>query len=154
MESEQTHAGAGVAGGVTVVKPGRTRHPVAFRGRSPRWPGSECAGPGHVVDSFLLHEPADEIEVRFAELRAIVPLRIGAAEADLGGGYAVVAEDQPQNLRYGFKPLYVGEAISSHDLFHANRSFAKDPTHHKPLPRSDIRFAIRASLIRQAALRK
>ena len=45
-----------------------------------------------VADPFVLHQPADEVEVGLPVLHAVVPLAVGAGELELEVGRAAVAE--------------------------------------------------------------
>ncbi len=53
-----------------------------------------------VVDAFLLHQPADEVEAGFAVLHAVFPLAVAAAEAVLEVGEPQVAEHLLDDVRH------------------------------------------------------
>ncbi|MCY1408771.1 hypothetical protein D9M71_241000 [compost metagenome] len=52
-----------------------------------------------VVDAFLLHQPADEVEVRLLVLHAVFPLPVGGLQALLHG-VVVVAEDLVEDFHH------------------------------------------------------
>ncbi|VFT50321.1 Uncharacterised protein [Pseudomonas aeruginosa] len=52
-----------------------------------------------VVDAFLLHQPADEVETGLAVLHAVFPLAVGAAQGVLEVGEAEVAEHLLDDVR-------------------------------------------------------
>ncbi len=52
-----------------------------------------------VVDAFLFHQPADEIEAGLAVLHAVFPLAVGAAQGVLEVGEAEVAEHLLDDVR-------------------------------------------------------
>ncbi len=54
-----------------------------------------------VVDTFLLHQPADEVEIRLAVLHAVFPGPVTAAQALLEIGEPVVLEHLLDDLGYG-----------------------------------------------------
>ena len=52
-----------------------------------------------IVDSFLLHESTDKVQVRLPILHAVVPLAIGARELIRKVGKSVIAEDLLNDIR-------------------------------------------------------
>ncbi len=54
-----------------------------------------------VVDAFLFHQPADEVEAAFAVLHAVFPLAVGLAEHVFEVGETEVAEHLLDDLRDG-----------------------------------------------------
>jgi hypothetical protein len=54
-----------------------------------------------VADAFLLHQPADEVEVGFAVLHAVGPLAIGAGQLQLEVGESVIREHRLDDVGDG-----------------------------------------------------
>ena len=65
-----------------------------------------------VVDALLLHEPADEVEIRFTVLDAVSPFTVGAAERFLKIRETLVPEHLLDDIRDGhlLKDAAVGRA--------------------------------------------
>jgi hypothetical protein len=54
-----------------------------------------------VVDSFLLHQPADEVEVGLPVLHAVGPLAVGGGELQLEVGHRMIGEHLLDDVRDG-----------------------------------------------------